>query len=269
MRIDGVLDDAAWLDAPLNTSFYQYQPEDGRVAPEAYRTTVRVLADAQSLTFAIRAWHPGPAPLNGTLARRDKVARDQDYIGIFLDPSGHGRSAQFVRVNVAGVLADGIYRTEEDEEDFGPDFPIEATVQRLPDGYSMEVRWPLSSLRFPYRGTQAWRVMVERSAPAADGMQLLSVPLRKDALNFIAAMAPLKGIEPVLAAASDKAYWEVRPELTLRSTQGNGARSDSASLGVDINARPRADLVFNATLNPDFSQVEIDEPTNAGASTLR
>lgn len=268
LTVDGRLDEPAWQSAPLNERFWQFQPEDGRTAPERYRTSVRVLADEQALVFAIRAWHPFGEQVSGSLARRDKVARDQDYVGVHIDPTGHGRSSQFVRINVAGVLADGIYHSEKDEDDFGPDFPVQAAVVRHADGYSVELRWPLSSLRFPYRGTQGWRVMVERSVPGADGMLLVSNPLRKNTISFIAAMDELKGMGPLAAAASRRAYWEVRPELTLRRVHENGKRSDSASLAADINARPRADLVFNATINPDFSQVEIDEPTNAGASRI-
>lgn len=266
--VDGRLDDPAWREAPVNEQFHQFEPEDARPAPAAYRTTVRVLADRQALTFAIRAWHPPGAAIQGALARRDTVARDQDYVGIYLDPSGHGRSAQFVRVNVAGVLADGIYRSDEDEDDFGPDFPVQAAVERLPDGYSVELRWPLSGLRFPYHGARAWRVMVERSVPGADGMLLLSSPLRKGAINYIAAMEELDGMAAVASQARSTAYWEARPELTVRRNRDDAGRTRSASLGADISARPRADLVFNATLNPDFSQVEIDEPTNAGASQI-
>ena len=57
----------------------QYEPEDGTTAPQAYRTTVRVLADESALAFAIRAWRPQAESVNGGLARRDKVARDQDF----------------------------------------------------------------------------------------------------------------------------------------------------------------------------------------------
>ena len=194
LQIDGRLDEAAWAGAVENSRFYQYEPEDGLPAPDAYRTSVRILIDGDALVFGIRARHaPGETP-RGTLARRDKVERDQDYIGVWIDPSGHGRSAQFVRVNVAGVLSDGIYRSDEDEDDEGPDFPVESGVHLLPDGYTMEIRWPLSSLRFPYGEARPWRLMVERSVPQADGMLLLSAPLKKGALHFIAEMDEIAGM---------------------------------------------------------------------------
>lgn len=163
-----------------------------------------MLADDNSLIFAIRAWNAPVEQVNGALARCDKVARDQDYVGLYIDPSGHSRSAQFVCVNVAGVLVDGIYRSDEDQDDLAPDFPVEAAVTRLDDGYSVEVRWPLSSLRFPYRGACPWRVMVERSVPGAVGLLLLSAPLRRDAINFIAEMEELNGMITVAERARDK-----------------------------------------------------------------
>ncbi|XLZ71924.1 DUF5916 domain-containing protein [Massilia sp. SR12] len=268
LALDGRLDDAAWAQAAANTRFFQYQPEDGRDAPGHLRTSVKVLLEPDALVFGVRAWNPDPSQLNGTLARRDKVDRDQDFIGIWIDPSGHGRSAQFVRVNVAGVLSDGIYRADEDETDLGPDYPVASAVHHLPDGYSMEIRWPLSSLRFPYGEAKPWLVRVERSVPHADGMLLLSAPLKKESLHFIAEMDELEGIAQVLPEMQDKPFWELRPEITHRVHDNYGKGSSQTSVGLDISARPRADWVFNATLNPDFSQVEIDAPTSNGTSQV-
>jgi hypothetical protein len=82
VTIDGSLGDPAWADVPANEVFHQFEPEDGRPAPVRYRTSVRVLASLDALTFAIRAWTPPGEPVGGALARRDKVARDQDFVGI-------------------------------------------------------------------------------------------------------------------------------------------------------------------------------------------
>ena len=170
VTIDGALNEDAWQTAQEFDTFHEFLPNSGNAAPAALRTSVRLLIDDGALVFGIRAWDPAPENLRGSLARRDKVGTDQDFIGIWLDPTGHGRAAQFVRVNTAGVLNDGMYRADEDESDLGPDFPIDAAVQRLPDGYSMEVRWPLSNLRFPYADGKAWRVMIERNVPHAGGL---------------------------------------------------------------------------------------------------
>ena len=272
VKIDGALTEDAWQGAREFDTFHEFLPNSGKAAPAALRTTVRLLIDDGALVFGIRAWDPTPENMRGSLARRDKVAQDQDFIGIWLDPTGHGRAAQFVRVNIAGVLSDGMYRADEDESDLGPDFPIDAAVRRLSDGYSMEVRWPLSNLRFPYADGKTWRVMIERSVPHAGGLLLTSTPLTTDTIGHIGVMQDIDGMGGTVAAVRDCGFLDLKPELTLRSnsdTDINGRRrANPGSLGLEINARPRADMVFNATLNPDFSQVEIDEPTSSGASRI-
>ncbi|MGK5023338.1 hypothetical protein [Janthinobacterium sp. RB2R34] len=271
-QLDGDLNDDAWRAAPVYDTFYEYLPENGRPAPPQLRTTVQLLVVDGALVFGIRAWDDAPHRRQGALARRDKVGLDQDFIGIWLDPTGHGRAAQFVRINTAGVISDGMYRADEDLSDLGPDFPIDAAVKLLDDGYSMEVRWPLSNLRFPYQGGKTWRAMVERSVPHAGGLLLTSTPLTSDALSHIAALQDIAGMGATVAGVRDRAFLELKPEVTLRATRDDDAdgrrRANRASLGLEVNARPRADWVFNGMLNPDYSQVEIDEPTSSGASRI-
>lgn len=255
--VDGALDERQWGAAEALEHFLEYEPSNGDKAPPHLRTSVRLVVDDHALVFGIRAWDSEPSRMQGSLARRDKVGTDQDFIGIWIDPTGQGQSAQFVRVNIAGVLTDGIARRNADD-DLGPDYPIDAAVKMLPDGYSMEVRWPLSSLRFPYRDGKPWRVMIERSVPHDGGKLLLSVPLKTGGADYIAGMAPVEGMQRTVEAVRDRRFVDLRPELTVRNGKG-------ASVGLEINARPRADWVLNATLNPDFSQVEIDEPVNSAS----
>jgi hypothetical protein len=259
--VDGRLDDAGWRHAPVHDTFVQYLPVDRLPAP--MRTTVQVLVDEHAITFGIRAYDPQPELIRAPLLRRDQVRRDQDFVAVMLDPAGTRRSAQFVRVNAAGVVADGMYIAETDTEDFAPDFEVDAAVHRGVDGYSVEIRMPLLGLRYPYEGGAPWRMMVSRSVPREASMLLLSAPLTKDALNFIAELQPVGGLEDVTERVRERAFLTVRPELTMRSTRGSEP-ADRSALGAEIKWRPRADWVFDATLNPDFSQVELDVPQLAG-----
>jgi hypothetical protein len=272
LAIDGRLDEPAWREASAFEDFHKHAPRDGKPPAPGLRTTVRMLALEDALVFGIRAWDERPEGMRGALARRDKVDLDQDFIGIWIDPVGHGRAAQFVRVNLAGVFSDGLHRADDDESDLGPDFPIETGVERLADGYSMEVRWPLSNLRFPYTGGRNWQVLVERSVPHADGLLLVSAPLRTDALSHLSFLREVAGMDATVAAVRDRRFLELRPELTVRGDRGrvNGVhrRGQAAELGLEINARPRADWVFNATINPDYSQVEVDQPVSQGAGNI-
>lgn len=266
--IDGRLDDTAWQRAPVYERFAQFLPADKQAA--RWRTTVQVLVTEDALVFGIRAWDPEPGRIRAPLARRDQVKADQDFIAVFIDPVGHRRTAQYVRVSAAGGVEDGLFAAEEDTEDSAPDFDIDAAATRLPDGYSIELRWPLAALRFPHAGGAPWRVMVARNIPREDRTLNVSSPaLTKDALSFIAELQPLDALGDLVEQVRERSFISFRPELTLRSTRDSSdadgtRRSRKASLGAEFKWRPRADWVIDATLNPDFSQVEIDAPQLAG-----
>ena len=272
MRIDGRLDEPIWQTAPVHDTFVQYRPVDGQPAPPAYRTTVQIVVEEHALVFGIRAFDPQPEDIRAPLVRRDEVRREQDFVTVVLDPVGTRRSAQFVRVNAASVVADGMYIADTDTEDFAPDFEVEAAAHRLADGYSVELRMPFLSLRYPFQGGAPWRLMVGRNIPRDTNMLLLSAPLTKDALNFIAELQEIDGLQDLADRVRDRALLSVRPELTWRSTrhvaeagtQNPNGSQHGVALGAQIKWRPRADWVVDATLNPDFSQVELDVPQLAG-----
>jgi hypothetical protein len=290
MTVDGRLDEPAWQRAPLHERFVQYLPTDRQPPPDGYRTTLQVLAERDALVIGVRAFDPRPGEIRAPLTRRDQVRRDQDFIAVLIDAVGDRRAAQFVRVNAAGVIADGMYIAAGDTEDFAPDFDIEAAAHRLEDGYSVEIRLPFIALRYPLGdarpsegadalaagrrtpddGGSPWRLMVARSVPRASSTLLLSAPLTKDGLSFIAEAQVIDALAPAIERAQGQSQLLLRPELTLRTTRERGdalpttRRERDASLGAEIKWRPRADWVLDATLNPDFSQVELDAPQLAG-----
>jgi Domain of unknown function (DUF5916) len=269
LTLDGRFDEPAWQRAPVHERFVQYLPTDKQPPPAGYRTTVQVLAQDDALVIGVRAYDPSPQDIRAPLTRRDQVRRDQDFIAVVIDAVGDRRAAQFVRVNAAGVIADGMYIAVGDSEDFAPDFDVEAAAARLDDGYSVEVRLPFIALRYPHEGGAPWRLMIARSVPRASSTLLLSAPLTKDGLSFIAELQVIEGLEAAAERARHQSLLMIRPELTLRSTRERSAgallrEETKASLGADIKWRPRADWVLDATLNPDFSQVELDAPQLAG-----
>ena len=268
LRMDGRLDEPVWQTAPVHDRFFQYKPLDGLPAPADYRTTVQVVVEDQAIVFGIRAFDPQPELIRAPLVRRDEVRREQDFVLVVLDPVGTRRSAQFVRVNAAGVVADGMYIADADNEDFAPDFELEAAAHRLDDGYSVELRLPFLSLRYPFEGGAPWRLMVGRSIPREANALVLSAPLTSNALNFIAELQEIDGLQDLTERVRHHAFLSVRPELTLRATRRADAlgtqHEREAALGAQIKWRPRADWVIDATVNPDFSQVELDVPQLAG-----
>ncbi|MGM9513280.1 DUF5916 domain-containing protein [Roseateles sp. DB2] len=261
-RIDGDLSDPVWRDAPIHDSFQQLQPRD-RV-PARWRTTVQILVDEDALIFGIRAFDPMPKDIRAPLVRRDLVGRSQDHVAVYIDAVGRRQSAQYVRVSASGVIADGIYNAQDNTENYAPDFDVQAASRITEDGYGVELRVPLAELRYPRSSALPWRVMVVRSVPRSESALWTSVPATLDDLNLLTELAPIEGLSERMERIGDQSFLRVRPELTLRSTrtqQDGSSRSErAADLGLSVKWRPRADWVVDATLNPDFSQVELDQP---------
>ncbi|MFD2454117.1 hypothetical protein [Ideonella paludis] len=262
LRLDGRLDDAVWQRAARHSHFAQRSPVANGAFPQALRTEVQVVVDDKALVFGIRAWDTQAT--RTLLSRHDGVEADQDYIGIWLDTTGRREAAVFVKAGLAGVITDGLYRAADDEDDLGPDFPVEVAVASLDDGYSMEIRWPLAALRYPFDGDEPWGLLVARAVPSAKSLLLISQEADPEALSFIHHMRPLDGLRETLQQHRGQSISAARAEWTLRQAREDGSRQGEGSLSLEALWRPRADWVFNTLLNPDFAQVEIDAPQAKG-----
>ena len=277
--LDGSLSHPAWQTAPVHDQFVEKWPETG--ATPRHATRVRVLYDEQALWVGVEALDDAPDQIRAPLVRHDGVNRTQDFVVVYIDAIGLRQSAQFFRVNAAGSLSDGMHTAADDSEDFSPDFDFDAatsrhvaatsaTGERL-DGWTAVLRIPFASLRFaePAAGAadspQPWRILVARRVPRAQFYLHTSVLIPREAPSFIATLQPLDGVR----LPAQHQFLTLRPSLTWRgqrSRDGAGPRQTGQAweASLDLKWRPLAELVVDATLNPDFSQVAVDEPQLAG-----
>lgn len=264
--LDGSLSHPAWQRAPVWTRFVQKDPVNGVAPPQD--TRVQVLFDAQALYVGVTVLDTEPQKIRDLPVRLDQVNRTQDFVVVYIDAIGRKRSAQFFRVNAAGSQADGMHTASDDNEDFSPDFDWDAAVQRNPQGWTAVLRLPFAALRFAEGapGQEApWRIMVARRIPREQFHLVASVPIPRGVASFIDTMQPLRGVE--LPQAHH--FLTLRPSITLRQTrqQDSGQpsqRKNDIDLSLDLKYRASAELVVDATLNPDFSQVALDVPQLAG-----
>lgn len=260
--LDGKLGDAAWSKARPHGEFFEISPRDNVPAP--VRTEARFAYDGQALYAAVRAWDPNPGDIRAPYARRDNVFADQDMVVLFIDPIGTRKFAHFVRANPRGVIADGLYNEDTGSEDFSPDFDVDVATGRFDGGWTAEFRIPFSSLRYTDPPSAEWSVLVFRNYPRDQRYRMASSPLPRDSNCFICLNLPLTGLVDLPSTR----HLAITPQLTVRTTRersgGATARANDLVAGADLKWRPRADLVVDATVNPDFSQVELDTPQLAG-----
>jgi len=262
-RIDGRLDEAVWREVPAFEAFRQFRP-DSRPDAGAYRTRVQVLVEPHALVFAITATDPEPERLLAPLLRRDQVWPDQDSVTVWVDAMGRQQVAQYLRVNPAGVVADGVYTAATDGEDETPDFlEVEAAAQRTADGYTVEIRWPLINLRYAQDGGLPWRFAFTRRVPRELPIALTSTARERQDANAIRDMHTLDALAELPASWLEASHLRVKAEGTWRRTEAERS-AQRGNLGLALQWRPRADWVVDGLWRPDFSQDELDAPQLSG-----
>ena len=262
IQIDGKLDDAAWQGALVQEIAYEIQPGDNSPAP--VKTTVRMGYTADALYVAFHAQDPDPTKIRAHLSDRDTAFND-DWVGIFLDTFNDHRRGYELVVNPLGVQAD-LIRDEtntNNQEDPSWDGVWQSAGRRTADGYDVEVRVPFSTLRFPTGdGDQHWGISLFRNWPRDKRHQLTSHKVPRDSKCFQCEWGKYQG----MAGARQGRNLEIVPTLTVGKTQTRDAAgapwaSEKTRIepGVDMSWAPSPAMTLNATINPDFSQVETDQ----------
>jgi len=271
--LDGRLDDAVWQRIAPMSEFYEYRPRDAVAAK--YATDVKIAYDKHALYLGIFAHDPDVSKLDAPLVRRDQVLGSQDLFAINIDPVGTRKFAQIFRFNPAGAIGDGLFNEDTTNEDFSPDFEFEvrtSIVSQGPQtGWIAEVRIPFSTLRYSDPPSPTWSIQIVRGMSRDQQYRFANGRIPRDSNCFLCYAQTLEGMRELPAGRE----FTVTPQMTLRRNtdqasdrNGSGPRETKNSFvaGVDVKFRPRPDMVFDATINPDFSQVELDTPqlaTNA------
>ena len=231
------------------TTFYETWPGDN-VAPPV-RTVVAITYDAHALYVSIWAQDPDPTRVRAAYTDRDNVGPGDDYVALVLDTRGDGRVGTIFRVSPRGTQADGVFNEAQfalgnNPDDLTPDFAWEARTAIGDSAWTAELRIPFSSLRYPGRARQTWGVIVHRVYPRELTHSLFSVRMPRGTSCFLchAQRVELTGLPSggTLVAAP-------------YATGGSDLRA-----GADLKWAPGAGTALDATVRPDFSQIEADVP---------
>ena len=257
MRCDGVLDEPAWATAQPVTEFYQQTPDQGAAVTE--KTDFRVLFDDAALYIGARLYDAHPESIQANLGRRD-ASLPADRISVYIDPYHDKRSGYLFVVNAAGLRVDGLLYNDG-VQDLTWDGVWEGRSHRDSLGWSAEMRIPFSQLRFQSEAEPVWgidfkRVIVRR------GEESLVAYTPRDGAGFVSRFPDLVGLKGIRPSRSI----EISPYLTskgefLRHTPGDPFNDGSrfgGRTGLDLRAPVGRRLTLNATVNPDFGQVEVD-----------
>src|SRR2546422_9838778 len=143
-KIDGILDDEAWQQAPLVLGdWISYNPLYGEKLE--FQTEVRLIYDDRNLYFAFHCFDSEPDKIRTTISRRDSVFSD-DWVGFSLDSAGTGQTSYHLIVNPSGIQMDAL-NTPSSGERWEADLVWDSAGKRTDDGYTVEIKLPLQSIR--------------------------------------------------------------------------------------------------------------------------
>jgi hypothetical protein len=251
--LDGRLDEASWQAATPVTRFFETYPAN--LGVPAVVTTATFLYNDRSVYVAIRARDPDPGSIRAPIVRRDQVLEDQDYVEVFLDPLNTRRSASFFRVNAKGILTDGQYDDKFRARDYSPDLNFDAATSIDQSGWTAEIRIPLSALRYRAGAENSWAYIVYRNLPRQHVATIASAPVPRGESCDLCYASTLEGI-----SVAKRGAVSIVPHIAYARLDGDEDASNEFDAGVDLTWKPRQNTVVDATILPDFSQIEADVP---------
>ena len=247
--------------------FIQTSPTDG--APSTQKTVVYLAYDNDNLYVVFLCFDKEPGKISAAMTRREAFGQDEDWIEIYLDTYNDQRRSYCFSANAYGIQWDSRYSETSgysDNRGHQPSFDaLWYSDGKITDqGYIVWMALPFKSMRFPSGDIQKWRTLVGRSIPRSSEYSAWPHKSR-DVQGILTQTSFLNGLEDVAPGRS----LQFIPYTSFRSFRLLDAqasppvfisdRSDP-SVGLDTKLVLKDSYVLDFALNPDFSQIESDEP---------
>jgi hypothetical protein len=251
--IDGIDDDPIWQKARVISDFKQWQPTEGAAA--RFRTEAKVAYDAANLFVFVRAFDPHPDSIIRILERRDTFT-PSDMIWLFIDSFHDRRTGYEFGVNAAGVKMDqAIYDDGNEDSAWDAVWDVATRIDSL--GWTAEFKIPLSQLRYGNEPDHIFGFTIDRDIYRYS--ERVSWPLfRQSVAGMVSQFGELGGLLNLQAPRPFEALPYVVTKNSSSIANNRYTSGSNVTLGGDIQYRLSPNLTLQATVNPDFGQVEAD-----------
>ena len=261
VNIDGFLDEVEWSKAVSHSGFTSYLPVDGRPAEDD--TEVRIWYSPTALYVGIIA-HEIHNEVRSTLADRDKLEND-DYLILILDTYDDKRSAFAFSVNPLGQQGDGTItdntsmgrNSKSFRLDDNPDYVFNSRGRVTKDGFIVEVEIPFKSLRYQSKNTQNWGFNVLRYIQHS-GYTSTLISTKLGAASFLGQSGKLVNLSGIERDRIFDINPEIRGAVKREADDKNFNSEMTDPVGFNVRYGWSSNVGINATVNPDFSQIEAD-----------
>ncbi|MDX1472072.1 MAG: DUF5916 domain-containing protein, partial [Flavobacteriaceae bacterium] len=257
IEIDGLLDDAAWDQVEWASDFIENEPNENTEPHQ--QTRFKVLYDEKFIYFGVQSLDKSPDSIVSWLSRRDGF--DGDRINVFIDSYFDKRTAFMFGVTAAGVKGDAIVSQngEEFDDSWNPVWYTDTNIDA--EGWTAEMKIPLSQLRFGKSKEQIWGLNIARRIFRLNERSLWD-RIPAGAAGSVSEYGELHGLIDLVP----QKQLEIQPFTVLKhetypEEENNPFRDGQDSginAGLDAKIGVTNDLTLDLTVNPDFGQVEAD-----------
>ena len=256
LSVDGILDEPLYSKNPID-DFTQKEPTEG--LPTTEKTLVWISYDESNIYFSGKFYDSHPDSIDQSLMRRDNIV-NSDWLWIYIDPYNDDRSGYYFSVNPGGSICDGtLYNDGWMDESWDGIWKAETNVDD--EGWTLEVRIPFSQLRFTESDEMVWGINLNRDIKRKHEMSFY-VMVPNSESGFVSKFADLKGLNGVVS----KQRFELLPYIVQKAQYLANKEDDpfyksnqyKTTVGGDIKLSLGTNLNIDATINPDFGQVEVD-----------
>jgi len=251
--VDGRLDDRAWRAAQGACGFSMWDPDRGEPASE--ETIFKVVYDDEAVYFGIACLETDCGNIRTKLCRRDRIS-DSDVISLYLDTYHDRTSGYNFRVNTLGVQEDRyVYNDGGMDRDW--DAVWEGSAHRDEHGWYAELRIPFSCVRYRPAEEMTWGCQLYRFMYGR-GEDTSWVTWDRETRGFVSRFGEIAGLSGVQAPRQLELMPYAVHSTTDPSVTGPEDPANFENVGLDVKYGVTADLTLNATIQPDFGQVEAD-----------
>ncbi|RDC56697.1 hypothetical protein DU508_05680 [Pedobacter chinensis] len=255
-KIDGVLDDACWINVPIATDFFEIRPVPGRVEKKDRRTEMKVLYDDVAIYVYARMYDDKDS-VSHELVSRDNIG-NADFISIIVDPFYDKMNGNGFFVTAAGVQFDAKYSQVGDED---PNWNAvwESAVKLDDSGWTCEMKIPYSALRFSGKDVQNWGLNFSRRIQRTNIQTFWNFvdPKVNGFINQEGLWMGIRDIKPPLRLSFSpyiSAYVNHYP-VNIPGVKNTTSRFNG---GMDVKYGINNSFTLDMTLVPDFGQVQSD-----------
>ena len=256
VKIDGVLDEDFWQKASPSGNFTQYQPDEGKPASES--TFIRVAYDDLALYIGAEMYDSEPDKIISRLTRRDRYV-ESDLLNVIIDSHHDHQTAYCFVITVSGAQRDGYYYNDT-WNDESWDGVWESATKRTDWGWTAELKIPFHCLRFAREENPVWGIYFSRRITRKNELsRWIYIP--ESASGFVSRFGHLKGMQNITPPRS----LEILPyavsygQSEIKRLGNPDGRDYFGNAGFDLKYGITSDITLNATVNPDFGQVEQDQ----------